>query len=82
MKKIIGFIKVLFAPFKDKCKLQMRLNTAELKRDEYEAILNTRVSMTIMKAIENRDEVERLTKENQKLRIKVKGLKEDLKGEK
>lgn len=82
MRKIKRFIKLIFAPMMDKYKLQKRLNTAELKRDELEAILNTRVSMTIMKAIENRDEVERLTKENQRLRTKVKSLKEDLKGEK
>ncbi len=82
MRKIKRFIKLIFAPMMDKYKLQKRLNTAELKRDEYESLLNTRVSMTIMKAIENRDEVERLTKENQRLRTKVKSLKEDLKGEK
>lgn len=81
MNKIKRFLKTLTAPFMDKVKLQIKLNTSEIKREELEALLSSRTTNTIMRAMENVEEVERLTKENQRLRSKVKELKNTLKGE-
>ena len=68
-------IKTLIAPFRDKYKLQRKLNTLELQKKELEVILHSRVSETLMRTLENQDEVERLTKENQRLRSKLKEIR-------
>ena len=69
------FLRLIVAPFRDKMKLQQRANTLELEKKELEMILNSRVSETIIHTLENQDEVDRLTKENQRLRKKVKDLR-------
>ena len=68
-------IKQLIAPFKDKYKLQRRVNTLELQKKELEVILHSRVSETLMRTLENQEEVERLTKENQRIRRRIKEMK-------
>lgn len=70
-------IRLIFAPFRDKMKLQQRANTLELEKKELEMILNSRVSETIIHTLENQDEVDRLLKENQRLRAKIKQMKGD-----
>ena len=68
-------IKLVIAPFKDKFKLQQKVNTLELEKKELEMVLQSRVSETIMNALVNQEEVERLTKENHRLRVKIKEIK-------
>ena len=69
------YLKLLISPFKDKFKLQRKVNTLELQKKELEVILHSRISETLMRTLENQDEVERLTRENQRLRKKVKEMK-------
>ena len=68
-------ISMVIAPLKDKFKLQRKVNTLELQKKELEVILHSRVSETLMRTLENQDEVERLTKENQRLRSKIKEMR-------
>lgn len=82
MKKIKGLLNFIFAPFKDKYKLQRRCNTLEIEKISLENIIQSRVSETLMNILANQDEVERLRKENKRLRTKVKELKDDLRGDK
>lgn len=72
-------IKMAIAPFKNKIKLQQKVNTLEIKKEELEIILHSRISETLMRTLENQQEVERLRKENTKLRNKIKEIR---KGEK
>lgn len=80
--KIKRILKYVAAPFKDKYKLQRRCNTLEIEKISLENIIQSRVSETLMNILANQDEVERLRKENKRLRTKVKELKEDLRGDK
>lgn len=82
MKRFKRIIKLIFAPFMDKYKLQMRLNSSEIRRAELEEMFNRNFTMRFLKAIQNEDEVQRLTKENHRLRMKINRLKKDLRGEK
>lgn len=75
MSKVKGIFRLFIAPFKDKFKLQMRVNTLELQKRELEMTLQSRVSETIINALTNQEEVDRLRKENVRLRVKVKQLK-------
>lgn len=68
-------ISLIITPFKDKFKMQRKLNTLELQKKELEIILHSRISETLMRTLENQDEVERLRKENQRLRSKIKEMK-------
>lgn len=70
-------LRVLIAPFKDKFKLQRKINTLEIEKRELEITLQSRVSETIINALTNQEEVDRLTKENIRLRAKVKELKNE-----
>ena len=71
------FIKLLVSPMRDKFKLQKKVNTLELQKKELEMILQSRVSETLMDTLSNQEEVDRLLKENQRLRVKVKELKKE-----
>ena len=68
-------LKLLIAPFKDKFKLQKKVNTLELEKKELEMILQSRVSETIINTLSNQEEVEILRKENSRLRLKVKEIR-------
>lgn len=68
-------VKLIISPFKDKFRLQRKVNTLEVEKKELELILQSRVSETIIKTLTNQEEVDRLTKENQRLRSKVKEMK-------
>ncbi len=70
-------LKLLIAPFKDKFKLQRKVNTLELEKKELEMILQSRVSETIINTLSNQEEVERLRKENSRLRLKVKEIRNE-----
>ena len=64
-------LKLLISPLKDKFKLQRKVNTLELEKKELEMIIQSKVSETLMNTLSNQEEVERLTRENQRLRKKV-----------
>lgn len=68
-------LKLLISPMRDKFKLQRKVNTLELQNKELEMILSSRVSETLMNTLSNKEEVDRLLKENQRLRAKVKEFK-------
>lgn len=71
------FLRLIIAPFRDKIKLQQRANTLELEKKELELVLYNEVFKTITRTLENQDEVNRLTKENHRLRSKIKEMKGD-----
>lgn len=70
-------LKLLISPLKDKFKLQRKVNTLELEKKELEMILQSRVSETLLNTLSNYEEVERLRKENTRLRLKVKEKKNE-----
>lgn len=70
-------LKLLISPLKDKFKLQRKVNTLELEKKELEMVLNSRVSEVLMNTLSNQEEVERLTRENQRLRKKVKEIRNE-----
>lgn len=70
--------KLLISPLRDKFKLQKKVNTLELQKKELEMIIQSRVSETLMNTLSNQEEVDRLLKENQRLRAKVKELKKEI----
>ena len=70
--------RLLISPLRDKFKLQRKVNTLELEKKELEMILQSRVSETIINTLSNQEEVERLRKENSRLRLKVKELKKEI----
>ncbi len=72
IKKILN---IIIAPLKNKMKMQRRINTLEIEKVELEYIIKSRITETLMRTLENQDEVERLKKENTRLRKKVKDLK-------
>ena len=71
------FLRLIIAPFRDRIKLQQRANTLELEKKELELVLYNEVFKTITRTLENQDEVNRLTKENHRLRSKIKEMKGD-----
>lgn len=71
-------LKLLISPLRDKFKLQRKVNTLELQKKELEMILQSRVSETLMNTLSNQEEVDRLLKENSRLRAKVKELKKEI----
>lgn len=79
--KIKRIFKYVAVPFKDKFKLQRRCNTLELEKAELEMIIQSRITETIMNILENQAELQRVNKENKRLRLKNKELKNELKGE-
>ncbi len=70
--------RLLISPLRDKFKLQRKVNTLELQKKELEMILQSRVSETLMNTLSNQEEVDRLLKENSRLRAKVKELKKEI----
>ena len=68
-------IRIIIAPFKDKFKLQKKVNTLELEKKELEMIIQSRVSETLLNTLSNQEEVERLTRENHRLRNKIKEMR-------
>lgn len=68
-------LRLLISPFRDKFKLQRKINTLELQKKELEMVLSSRVSETLINTLSNQEEVDRLLKENQRLRVKVKEFK-------
>lgn len=70
-------LKLLISPLKDKFKLQRKVNTLELEKKELEMIIQSKVSETLMNTLSNQEEVERLTRENQRLRKKVKEIRNE-----
>lgn len=70
-------LKLLISPLKDKFKLQRKVNTLELEKKELELIIQSKVSETLMNTLSNQEEVERLTRENQRLRKKVKEIRNE-----
>lgn len=70
-------LKLLFSPLKDKFKLQKKVNTLELEKKELEIIIQSKVSETLMNTLSNQEEVDRLTRENQRLRKKIKELRSE-----
>lgn len=75
MSFIKRILNIIIAPLKNKMKMQRRINTLEIEKVELEYIIKSRITETLMRTLENQDEVERLKKENQRLRKKVKDLK-------
>lgn len=70
--------RLLISPLRDKFKLQCKVNTLELQKKELEMVLQSRVSETLMNTLSNQEEVDRLLKENSRLRAKVKELKKEI----
>lgn len=81
MSFIKRILNIIIAPLKNKMKMQRRINTLEIEKVELEYIIKSRITETLMRTLENQDEVERLKKENTRLRSKVKDLKGGLKSE-
>lgn len=75
MNFIKRILNIIIAPLKNKMKMQRRINTLEIEKVELEYIIKSRITETLMRTLENQDEVERLKKENTRLRKKVKDLK-------
>lgn len=75
MSFIKRILNIIIAPLKNKMKMQRRMNTLEIEKVELEYIIKSRITETLMRTLENQDEVERLKKENTRLRKKVKDLK-------
>lgn len=75
MNFIERILNIIIAPLKNKMKMQRRINTLEIEKVELEYIIKSRITETLMRTLENQDEVERLKKENTRLRKKVKDLK-------
>ena len=65
----------LIAPFKDKVKMQHRINTLEVKNDALEELFKNEFQKA-MDSLMNVEELEKLKKENKHLRLKVKVLRE------
>lgn len=74
----MNFIKrklsYLIAPFKDKIKMQHRINTLEVNYETLEELYNKEFQEVIDKLM-NKEEMARLKKENSNLRRKIKVLR-------
>lgn len=82
MKKIIKKIKKVLKDFSRKSIIlnqKIRINTLEVKLEAMENIIKNELYKEFMQKITVPEEIERLTKENKRLRIKNKELKELLK---
>ena len=73
VKDIKRKLNYLVAPFKDKMLMQKKINTLEVKYEALEELWETDFH-TIRDTLMNKNEVERLKKENKNLRKKVKIL--------
>lgn len=78
----MNFIKrklsYLIAPFKDKMKMQHRINTLEVNFESLEELYKKEFQEVIDKLM-NKEEMARLKKENSNLRKKIKILRSDKK---
>jgi hypothetical protein len=74
VKDIKRKLNYLVAPFKDKMLMQKKINTLEVKYEALEELWETDFH-TIRDTLMNKNEVERLKKENKNLRKKVKILR-------
>lgn len=82
MKKIIKKIKKVLKDFSRKSIIlnqKIKINTLEVKLEAMENIIKNELYKEFMQKITVPEEIERLTKENKRLRIKNKELKELLK---
>lgn len=67
-------LSYLIAPFKDKMKMQHKINTLEVKNETLEELFKNEFQKC-MDALMNVEELEKLRKENKHLRLKVKVLR-------
>jgi len=67
-------IKCLIAPFKDKVKMQQRINTLENDNEALRDLFENEFQKA-MDSLMNVEELNRLKKENKNLRLKVKVLR-------
>ena len=74
VKDINRKLNYLVAPFKDKMLMQKKINTLEVKYEALEELWETDFHQ-IRDTLMNKNEVERLKKENNNLRKKVKILR-------
>ena len=78
----MSFIKrklsYLIVPFKDKMKMQHRINTLEVNYESLEELYKKEFQEVIDKLM-NKEEMNRLKKENSNLRKKIKILRSDKK---
>ena len=74
VKDINRKLNYLVAPFKDKMLMQKKINTLEVKYEALEELWETDFHQ-IRDTLMNKNEVERLKKENKNLRKKVKILR-------
>ena len=65
--------------FKDKIELQKKYNTLELKYETLKDQVKEDCFKTLLKVLSEQNDVERLRKENAKLRKKIKELKATIK---
>ena len=65
--------------FKDKIELQKKYNTLELKYETLKDQVKDDCFKTLLKVLSEQNDVERLRKENAKLRKKIKELKATIK---
>lgn len=75
IKRIFSYI---IAPFKDKMKMQHRINTLEVNNETLHQLFENEFQKC-MDALMNVEELEKLRKENKNLRLKVKVLRSNKK---
>ena len=64
----------MIAPFKDKIKMQHRINTLEVENEALKDLFENEFQKA-MDQLMNVDEIEKLKKENKHLRLKIKVLR-------
>lgn len=67
-------LSYLIAPFKDKLKMQQKINSLENKNETLEELFKNEFQKC-MDTLMNIEEIEKLKKENKHLRLKVKVLR-------